>query len=152
VIFICGSLGSLTGGFLCDGLIRKGVRRGVAVKGLLTFSGVIALGALLVLPQLSDPIAAVALLAMTAFFLMWGSLYWSFPALLAAPARVGLIGGVMNLAGSIGGIFVPILVGVILQFFGGFGAVLAFFAICAALFVLATLLIGLDGPREVSNG
>lgn len=152
VIFICGSLGSLTGGFLCDGLIRKGVRRGVAVKGLLTFSGVIALGALLLLPQLSDPIAAVALLAMTAFFLMWGSLYWSFPALLAAPARVGLIGGVMNLAGSIGGIFVPILVGLILQFFGGFGAVLGFFAICAALFVLATLLIGLDGEREVNNG
>jgi ACS family D-galactonate transporter-like MFS transporter len=88
---------------------------------------------------------------MTAFFLMWGSLYWSFPALLAAPARVGLIGSVMNLAGSIGGIFVPILVGVILQFFGGFGAVLAFFAVCAALFVLATLFISLDGQREVAD-
>jgi ACS family D-galactonate transporter-like MFS transporter len=151
VIFIFGSLGSLTGGFLCDGLIRRGVRRGLAVKGLLTFSGLIALGALLLLPTLTNPIGAVALLAMTAFFLMWGSLYWSFPALLAAPARVGLIGGVMNLAGSVGGIFVPILVGLILQFFGGFGAVLAFFAVCAALFVLATLFISLDGQREVTD-
>jgi ACS family D-galactonate transporter-like MFS transporter len=43
-------------------------------------------------------------------------------------------------------------VGLILQYFGGFGAVLGFFAVCAALFVLATLLIGLDGEREVSNG
>ena len=151
VIFICGALGSLTGGFLCDGLIRKGVRRGLAVKGLLTFSGLIALAALVMLPTLSNPFAAVGLLAMTAFFLMWGSLYWSFPALLAAPARVGLIGGVMNLAGSIGGIFVPILAGVILQFFGGFGAVLAFFAFCAALFVLATLFISLDGQQEVAD-
>ncbi len=150
-IFICGALGSLAGGFLCDGLIRRGVRRGLAVKGLLTFSGVIALGALLLLPTLSNPIAAVALLAMTAFFLMWGSLYWSFPSLLAAPARVGLIGGVMNLAGSIGGIFVPILVGLILQYFGGFGAALTFFAICAALFVVGTLFISLDGPREVRH-
>ena len=150
-IFICGALGSLAGGFLCDGLIRRGVRRGLAVKGLLTFSGVVALAALLMLPTLSNPFGAVGLLAMTAFFLMWGSLYWSFPALLAAPSRVGLIGGVMNLAGSVGGIFVPILVGVILQFFGGFGAVLAFFAVCAALFVLATLFISLDGKREVSD-
>lgn len=150
-IFICGALGSLAGGFLCDGLIRKGVRRGLAVKGLLTFSGLVALAALLLLPTLSNPFGAVGLLAMTAFFLMWGSLYWSFPALLAAPARVGLIGGVMNLAGSVGGIFVPILVGVILQFFGGFGAVLAFFAVCAALFVMATLFISLDGKREVSD-
>lgn len=151
VIFICGALGSLTGGFLCDGLIRRGVRRGLAVKGLLTFSGLVALCALLLLPTLNNPFGAVGLLAVTAFFLMWGSLYWSFPALLAAPARVGLIGGVMNLAGSVGGIFVPILVGVILQFFGGFGAVLAFFAICAALFVMATLFISLDGKREVTD-
>ncbi|MEG5264784.1 MFS transporter [Pseudomonas sp. JDS28PS106] len=150
-IFICGALGSLAGGFLCDGLIRRGVRRGLAVKGLLTFSGLVALTALLLLPTLSNPFGAVGLLAMTAFFLMWGSLYWSFPALLAAPARVGLIGGVMNLAGSVGGIFVPILVGVILQFSGGFGAVLAFFAVCAALFVMATLFISLDGKREVSD-
>jgi len=46
---------------------------------------------------------------------------------------------------------VPILVGVILQFFGGFGAVLAFFAFCAALFVLATLFISLDGQQEVAD-
>ncbi|WP_460140032.1 MFS transporter [Pseudomonas sp. S2_E01] len=148
VIFICGALGSLTGGFLCDALIRKGVRRGVAVKGLLAFSGLIALGAFLLLPTLSDPFAAVALLAMTAFFLMWGSLYWSFPALLAAPARVGLIGGVMNMAGSVGGIAVPILVGVILQMAGGFAPVLAFFAVCSAVFVLATLFISLDEVRH----
>ncbi|MCJ7957647.1 MAG: MFS transporter [Pseudomonas sp.] len=152
VIFVCGALGSLTGGFLCDSLIRRGVRRGMAVKGLLAFSGVIALGAFLLLPTLSQPLGAVALLCVTAFFLMWGSLYWSFPALLAAPARVGLIGGVMNMAGSTGGIAVPILVGVILQFSGGFAPVLGFFALCSALFVLATLLISLDAAQEVSHG
>jgi ACS family D-galactonate transporter-like MFS transporter len=148
VIFVCGALGSLTGGFLCDGLIRKGVSRGVAVKSLLAFSGLVALGAFLLLPTLSHPFAAVALLAMTAFFLMWGSLYWSFPALLAAPARVGLIGGVMNMAGSSGGIVVPILVGVILQAAGGFAPVLGFFAACSAVFVLATLFISLDEVRH----
>ena len=38
VIFLCGAVGSLVGGFLCDLLIRKGVRRGLAAKGLLTVS------------------------------------------------------------------------------------------------------------------
>ena len=151
VIFLCGAAGSLVGGFLCDLLVRKGVRRGLAAKGLLSCSGLVALLAFLLLPQLTDPYAAVALLSLTAFFLMWGSLYWSFPALLAAPARVGLIGGVMNLAGSLGGIAVPILVGLLLQHLGGYPAVLGFFALCSGLFILGTLLIALD-EREVRHG
>ena len=150
VIFLCGAVGSLVGGFLCDLLVRKGVRRGLAAKGLLSCSGLVALAAFLLLPHLTDPYAAVALLSLTAFFLMWGSLYWSFPALLAAPARVGLIGGVMNLAGSLGGIAVPILVGLLLQHLGGYPAVLGFFALCSGLFILGTLLIVLD-PREVQH-
>lgn len=151
VIFLCGAAGSLVGGFLCDLLVRKGVRRGLAAKGLLSCSGLVALLAFLLLPQATDPYAAVALLSLTAFFLMWGSLYWSFPALLAAPARVGLIGGVMNLAGSLGGIAVPILVGLLLQHLGGYPAVLGFFALCSGLFILGTLLIALD-EREVQHG
>jgi ACS family D-galactonate transporter-like MFS transporter len=151
VIFLCGAAGSLVGGFLCDLLVRKGVRRGLAAKGLLSCSGLVALAAFLLLPQLTDPYAAVALLSLTAFFLMWGSLYWSFPALLAVPGRVGLIGGVMNLAGSLGGIAVPILVGLLLQHLGGYPAVLGFFALCSGLFILGTLLIGLDA-REVQHG
>lgn len=151
VIFLCGAAGSLVGGFLCDLLVRKGVRRGLAAKGLLSCSGLVALAAFLLLPQLTHPYAAVALLSLTAFFLMWGSLYWSFPALLAVPARVGLIGGVMNLAGSLGGIAVPILVGLLLQHLGGYPAVLGFFALCSGLFILGTLLIALD-QREVQHG
>lgn len=151
IIFLCGAVGSLVGGFLCDLLIRRGVRRGLAAKGLLSVSGLMALVAFLLLPSLDNPYAAVALLSLTAFFLMWGSLYWSFPALLAAPARVGLIGGVMNMAGSLGGIAVPILVGVLLQYLGGYSVVLGFFALCSALYIAGTLLISLENT-EVHHG
>ncbi|MEB5362594.1 MFS transporter [Pseudomonas aeruginosa] len=151
VIFLCGAVGSLVGGFLCDLLIRKGVRCGLAAKGLLTVSGLAALVAFLLLPSLEDAYAAVTLLALTAFFLMWGSLYWSFPALLATPARVGLVGGVMNMAGSLGGIAVPILVGLLLQHLGGYAAVLGFFALCSAAFIAGTLLISLD-KTEAKHG
>ena len=118
---------------------------------MLSVSGLVALIAFLLLPGLSDPYMAVGLLSLTAFFLMWGSLYWSFPALLASPARVGLIGGVMNMAGSLGGIAVPILVGLLLQHAGGYAAVLGFFALCSGLFIVGTLLISLD-KTEVAHG
>ncbi|MNG22010.1 hypothetical protein D3C84_1064500 [compost metagenome] len=54
----------------------------------------------------------------------------------------------MNMAGSTGGIAVPILVGVILQMAGGFAPVLGFFAACSAVFVFATLFISLDEVRH----
>ena len=51
----------------------------------------------------------------------------------------------MNFAGSSSGIAVPIITGVILQMTGAYIDVLHFFAFCAALYVLATLFIGI--PR-----
>jgi MFS transporter, ACS family, D-galactonate transporter len=47
----------------------------------------------------------------------------------------------MNFAGSASGIAVPIITGLILQATGAYVIVLYFFAVCAALYVAATLLI-----------
>ena len=88
----------------------------------------------ILLPEVADPVWAVAVLSSTLFFLYWGSLYWSFPAVLAPRSKVGVVGGLMNFAGSASGIAVPIITGVILQ------------AACAALYVLATMFVKF--PRE----
>jgi len=141
LIFLSGSIGSLTGGLIADALHQRGLSRAVVYKCMLGFSGLLAMTAFLLLPHVADPVSAVALVALTMFFLMWGSLYWSFPALLAPPEKVGLVGGVMNFAGSSSGIAVPILTGVILQYSGSYLAVLYFFAACAALHVVGTLVI-----------
>jgi ACS family D-galactonate transporter-like MFS transporter len=77
------------------------------------------------------------------FLLYFGSLYWSFPAILVSKDKVGVIGGVMNFAGSSSGIAVPIITGFILQVTGGYQVALYFFAACAALYVVSTLLIDL---------
>ena len=143
-IFLAGAFGSLSGGFLADALQRAGMRRSLVLKGMLTISGLVTLTAFLVLPTITAPVSAVALLAGTTFILMWGSLYWSFPALLAAPEKVGLMGGIMNFAGSIGGISIPIIVGLLLQWTGNYLAVLQFFAGCAAVFVMGSLFIDLS--------
>lgn len=142
IIFMAGAAGSLCGGFLFDMLIKRGVSHIVALKSLLTFSGLVTLAAFASLPYLSDPVIAVLVLSIASFFLLWGSIYWSFPALLAPKSRVGVVGGTMNMAGSTGGILVPILVGMIIEATGGYNGVLIFFACCAGMYVLGTCLIG----------
>lgn len=150
VIFLCGAAGSLTGGFLADALVNRGHRRGRVAKTMLTLSGLVAVVSLLALPQVADPVHAVLLLSVTAFFLLWGSLYWSFPPVLAPADKVGFVGGAMNCAGSISGIVIPILIGWILDVSSqSYGTVLAFFAGAAALYVVATLVIDLGGRTAV---
>ncbi len=146
VIFLCGMAGSLFAGFTADALLARGWRRGPVYKTMLGFSGVATLCAFLVLPRVGDPVGAVAILSATLFFLYWGSLYWSLPTVLAPRPKVGMLGGIMNFAGSASGIAVPIITGFILQFTGTYLAVLLFFAACAGLYVVGTLLIAFPPP------
>lgn len=146
VIFVAGFLGSLASGFLSDALQKRGYPRGPVLKLLLSLSGLATLGAFLLLPRIADAVAAVTLLAATDFMLCFGSLYWSFPAMLASRGKAGLLGGLMNFAGSSGGIAIPIITGFILQLTGTYTAVLQFFAGCAALYILGTLLIPFEKP------
>lgn len=149
IIFLCGTFGSLCGGFLSDTLVKKGIAQRVALKTTLTISGASTLIAFSLLPKMSDPIIAIVVLSIAAFFLMWGSLYWSFPALLAPKSKVGLVGGIMNMAGSVGGIVVPILVGFILsQTNKNYDNVLMFFAACSVVYILGTLSIKLSNQNR----
>lgn len=148
IIFLFGALGSLCLGFLADTLSRRGLGQGRVIKSLITISGIIILGIFYVLPDVSSPVTAVALLTVASFFLAGsGSVYWSLPALLAHPSRAGLVGGTMNMAGSAGGILVPILVGLILQWTGSFTNVLIFFSICSALFMIGTWFVRFSTPK-----
>ncbi|HUB44595.1 MAG TPA: MFS transporter [Acetobacteraceae bacterium] len=141
IIFAGGFLGSLTSGFLSDALQRQGLRQSAVLKGMLTLSGLAMFSAFLALPSISDVILAVAVLTATEFMLCWGSLYWTFPGLLVPAAQVGMVGGLMNFAGSAGGVVVPLIAGFILQLTGSYDGVLYFFAGCAVLFILGTVVI-----------
>jgi MFS transporter, ACS family, D-galactonate transporter len=141
IMFFGGMFGSLTSGFLVDKLQDRGVPRAVVYKSALGVTGLGVMLAFLALPQVADPIAAVALLSVTLFLLYFGSLYWSLPAILASKDKVGVVGGVMNFAGSSRGIAIPIITGLILQATGAYLMVLYFFAACAALYVAGSLLI-----------
>ncbi|KMO17771.1 MFS transporter [Methylobacterium platani] len=148
VIFLAGMTGSLFAGFTADALFSRGWSRAAVYRGMLGFSGLAIFATFVALPRVTDPVGAVALLSVTLFFLYWGSLYWSLPPLLAPKDKVGLVGGIMNFAGSASGIAVPILTGVILQATGAYLAVLMFFAACALVYVAGTMLIAYPPSRS----
>jgi ACS family D-galactonate transporter-like MFS transporter len=141
IIFGAGFLGSLASGFISDALQRNGYRQSTVLKAMLTLSGLVMFAAFLGLPSISSVVLAVTVLAATEFMLCWGSLYWTLPGLLVPREQAGIVGGLMNFAGSVGGILVPIIAGFILGATGGYDWVLYFFAGCAVLFIVGTALI-----------
>jgi ACS family D-galactonate transporter-like MFS transporter len=147
VIFLCGAIGEMLSGALADKLQRR-FRRNVAFKLLFGGSGALSLAALLALPFVQDATSAVALLCVGVFFNLFGGLYWTIPGMLAKRDRVGLVGGVMNFAGTSAGIIVPILAGVLLDATGGYTAVLYMLSGAAAVYLIGSLSINFEGERK----
>ncbi len=150
VIFAAGAVGAVFAGTLADWL-QKHLPRDLAFKVLFGLSGLVALGGLLALPYVSDAVTAVALLAVTVLFHFFGSLYWTIPAMLAPRERIGLVGGVMNFAGTSSGIAAPILIGFLVQWTGGFDAVITYFTGCAVVYLIGSLLIDFR-PAQAAAG
>jgi ACS family D-galactonate transporter-like MFS transporter len=121
------------------------------MKLLFGVSGGMSLLCLVALPFVEDVRLAVAVLAIGVFFHLWGGLYWLIPAMLAPREQVGLVGGVMNFAGTGGAIAVPIVVGVIVQMTGGYHMALLFLAASALTYLIGSLLIDFGAKPLVSH-
>jgi ACS family D-galactonate transporter-like MFS transporter len=141
IIFGAGFVGEIAGGFLSDSLKERGGSPNTVMRTVLGISAVLTTVSTFLLAFVSSPVAAVALLASTLFFSRWGGLYWSIPPILTDRGRVGVLGGIMNFAGNIAGILVPILVGVIVQLTGSYFLALMFFSASGVLYLIGSLII-----------
>src|SRR6266571_1534996 len=128
-------------GFLADYWKARGGSPNLVMRTVLGVSGVLTTLSTLLLAFVSSPVAAVALLSSTLFFLRWAGLYWSIPATLTDRGRAGVLGGMMNFAGNLGGIFVPIIIGVIVQATGSYFLALMFFTASGILYLVSSLVI-----------
>ncbi|PYS51199.1 MAG: MFS transporter [Acidobacteria bacterium] len=141
IIFGAGFVGEIAGGFLADYWKASGGSPNLVMRTVLGVSSVLTTLSTFFLAFVSSPVAAVALLSSTLFFLRWGGLYWSIPATLTDRGRAGVLGGIMNFAGNIGGILVPIIIGVIVQVTGSYFLALMFFTASGILYLVGSLVI-----------
>jgi MFS transporter, ACS family, D-galactonate transporter len=141
IIFGAGFVGEIVGGFLADAWKERGGTPNTVMRTILGMSAVLTTLSTFLLAFVSSPVAAVALLASTLFFSRWGGLYWSIPPILTERGRVGVLGGIMNFAGNVAGILVPIIVGVIVQLTGSYFLALMFFSASGVLYLISSLMI-----------
>ncbi|RXZ45335.1 MFS transporter [Crenobacter cavernae] len=127
-IFFSGFVGELIGGWISDKWKDAGGSANVVMRTLFSIAAIIATASIFSVAYVKDPLTVVILLSSTLFFLRWCGLYWCVPSILGTRNKVGVLGGIMNLGGNIGGISVPIIVGLIVQTTGSYFLALMFFA------------------------
>ena len=141
VMFFAGFVGELVGGQIGDRWRAGGGAPNLVFRILFGVAALVATLSIFGVAYVRDPIAVVALLSSTLFFLRWCGMYWAIPSILASRARSGFLGGCMNLGGNIAGVLVPVIVGFIVQWTGSYFLALMFFALSGvALLVCSTLI------------
>ena len=140
-IFFSGFVGELIGGWIADKWKAAGGSPNRVMRTLFGIAAVAATASIFSVAYVGNPVTVVVLLASTLFFLRWCGLYWCLPSILGTRNKVGFLGGLMNLGGNIGGVLVPIIVGLIVQTTGSYFLALMFFAAAGVgLFVCSTLI------------
>jgi len=89
------------------------------------------------------------LLSITLFFMRWCGLFFSVPPALSTKNKVGFLTGVMNSCGTLTGICVPIIVGVIVQYTGAFFPAMMFFVAAGIGLLIFTSLIDYETKLPV---
>ena len=149
IIFFCGFIGELIGGWIADKWKEAGGRPNVVTRTLFGIAAVVATVSIFSVAYVTNPVVVVALLSSTLFFLRWCGLFWCIPSILGTRNKIGFLGGVMNLGGNIGGITVPIIVGMIVQFTGSYFLALMFFAAAGVGLLLASTAIDYEKKLPV---
>jgi MFS transporter, ACS family, D-galactonate transporter len=128
IIFMSGFVGELVGGWIGDSWRARGGHPNMVFRTLFGIAAILTTASIFSVAYVTEPVAVVALLSTTLFFLRWCGMYWAIPSILATRDRAGFLGGCMNLGGNIAGICVPIIVGFIVQFTASYFLALMFFA------------------------
>lgn len=145
VIYGMGVIGQLVAGSAADwGQKRFG--RSISMKVIFTVSGIGVVASLYSLLAITNGYLAIVALSIAVFFINFGGLYWAIPAWLAPRAQVGIVGSVMNVASSAGGVIAPIVMGYVIKLSGGYASAFLFLTCCAAFYLVGSLFINFNRP------
>jgi MFS family permease len=140
-----GFFGALGGGFISEGLIRRGLSPAAACRWP-TVTGLLAAGLFTIAASQSGNVyVAIALIACGLFAAnVASSCGWALPSVIAPPNVVATLEAVQNVGGSVGGALAPFVTGALIQARGSFAP--AF--ILAGIISLTCALIYLFGTRS----
>jgi ACS family D-galactonate transporter-like MFS transporter len=141
LIFMCGFIGELVGGWLADKWKAAGGEPNKVMRSMFGGSAAVAAVCILLVAYTPDATRVIALLCVALFFIRWCGMYWCLPAILGGKSKAGVLGGSMNLCGNMVGVIVPILIGLIVQFTGSYFLALIFFVVMAFGLMLFSSLI-----------
>ncbi|HDR9871833.1 TPA: MFS transporter [Burkholderia cenocepacia] len=141
IIFMSGFVGELIGGTIGDRWKASGASPNLVMRTMFSGSSLIAAACILAAAYIANANAVVLLLSIAMFFIRFCGMYWSLPAIVGGPERAGVLGGTMNFCGSMVGVVVPILIGVIVQWSGSYFLALLFFVAMAVLIAVFSSLI-----------
>jgi ACS family D-galactonate transporter-like MFS transporter len=114
VPFFGAFVGVLMGGFVSDGMLRKGstltaARKLPIIVGLMLSSLIIGAN------YVGNPVYISACLTVAFFGCGFGSITWSLVSTIAPEHLIGLTGGVFNFVGNLPAIVVPIAIGFLIK-------------------------------------
>ena len=141
IIFFCGFVGELVGGWIGDMWRTRGGTPNLVFRTLFGIAAIMATVSIFSVAYVRDPVTVVVLLSSTLFFLRWCGMYWAIPSALAGRDKSGFLGGCMNLGGNIAGILTPLIVGFIVQATGSYFLALMFFAAAGVALLICSSLI-----------
>jgi ACS family D-galactonate transporter-like MFS transporter len=141
IIFGLGFVGEIIGGLIADTWRTRGGNFNTVMRTMLLISGLMTSISIFLLGNTTSLAMAITLLSTALFFLRWGGLYWSIPAAISQREHVGIVGGCMNFAGNLAGVFTPIYVGLIVSATGSYFIALMVFAIAGLLLAGSSFVI-----------
>jgi ACS family D-galactonate transporter-like MFS transporter len=141
LIFMCGFVGEIIGGWLADKWKDRGASPNRVMRSMFAGSSAVAALCILAVAYIGNAAAVIGLLCVALFFIRWCGMYWCLPAILGGKSKAGVLGGSMNFCGNMVGVIVPILIGLIVQFSGSYFLALIFFVVMAFGLMLFSSLI-----------
>ena len=146
VPYIAASVGTLTGGWLSDTIIKRtgsanAGRKLPVIAGLLLGSTIIAAN------YVESNVTVMVIMSVAYFGQGLVNLGWTLITDVAPRELIGLTGGIFNLCANLAGIAVPIVTGIILDRTGSFYGALVFIGIVAMIGALSYIFIVGDVRR-----
>jgi MFS transporter, ACS family, D-galactonate transporter len=112
--FLAAFVGVISGGFLSDWLLRRGLSLTLARK-IPIITGLLLASLIFLADEFEDPRLIIACMACSFFGCGFASITWSVVSAVAPERLIGLTGGVFNFISNCSAIVVPMVVGLLIK-------------------------------------